>query len=240
MSSENNNKRGQAVNASTTASSTRRAVRTAAGLCSECGQPYVGKFKRCDACRAKAVAASRHRKEHGQCIICRAPAAGLCDQCRELRRLKYQLRVTGGVCNRCGKPAIAGKSQCVHCLKINKEAAAELRRLRVSHGLCPRCGSSYSGEHRACDHCREKAATHARDLRQAQKALIFDHYGWECACCGEAEPSFLTIDHVNNDGNYQRKKQGEGANGYLYSGLLRTSSRPAFKLCASIAIAVNT
>lgn len=29
---------------------------------------------------------------------------------------------------------------------------------------------------------------------------VFDHYGWLCACCGESNRMFLTIDHINNDG----------------------------------------
>ena len=43
---------------------------------------------------------------------------------------------------------------------------------------------------------------------QSYKEKVFDHYGWVCACCGEAEPLFLTIDHVNNDGADVEKKLG--------------------------------
>ena len=32
--------------------------------------------------------------------------------------------------------------------------------------------------------------------------------GYKCACCGEVEPKFLTLDHINNDG-YMRKKYGK-------------------------------
>jgi hypothetical protein len=30
----------------------------------------------------------------------------------------------------------------------------------------------------------------------------------KCACCGESEINFLSIDHKNNDGSYERKKLG--------------------------------
>lgn len=49
------------------------------------------------------------------------------------------------------------------------------------------------------------------------KAAAFDYYGWSCACCGEKEPVFLTLDHVNNDGNEQRARavaQGFASSSY--------------------------
>jgi len=33
-------------------------------------------------------------------------------------------------------------------------------------------------------------------------------YGGRCACCGESEPAFLDIDHINNDGAEHRKEVG--------------------------------
>lgn len=38
-----------------------------------------------------------------------------------------------------------------------------------------------------------------RNIKLRQQ--VFDHYGWICNCCGETHKSFLSIDHVNNDGN---------------------------------------
>jgi hypothetical protein len=42
--------------------------------------------------------------------------------------------------------------------------------------------------------------------RQKIKLIAIEKYGGKCACCGESEIEFLTIDHVNNDGNIHRKK----------------------------------
>ncbi len=44
-----------------------------------------------------------------------------------------------------------------------------------------------------------------RLYREKFKVQIFEAYGNKCACCGETEPLFLTIDHVNNDGHLARK-----------------------------------
>jgi len=38
--------------------------------------------------------------------------------------------------------------------------------------------------------------------------IVLNHYGNKCICCGEGRREFLTIDHINNDGNIQRKKIG--------------------------------
>jgi hypothetical protein len=39
------------------------------------------------------------------------------------------------------------------------------------------------------------------------RKAVFDAYGGErCACCGETERKFLTLDHINNDGAADRMK----------------------------------
>ncbi len=60
--------------------------------------------------------------------------------------------------------------------------------------------------------------------RQNKKALeakkiVVDHYGGQCACCGETELVFLTVDHINNDGKEDRKRNYVGA--MLYRKLIR-------------------
>jgi hypothetical protein len=47
------------------------------------------------------------------------------------------------------------------------------------------------------------------------KAECFEAYGgWKCACCGETEPHFLTLDHINDDGAMWRRVEfGAGNNG---------------------------
>jgi hypothetical protein len=37
--------------------------------------------------------------------------------------------------------------------------------------------------------------------RAKQKLEMLAEYGWKCQCCGEDNPYFLTLDHVNNDGH---------------------------------------
>jgi hypothetical protein len=42
--------------------------------------------------------------------------------------------------------------------------------------------------------------------------------GYKCACCGETEPKFLTIDHIfNNGAEHRRELGGVDGNGKGYS-----------------------
>ena len=53
---------------------------------------------------------------------------------------------------------------------------------------------------------------HSHELR----AEVLRHYGTKCACCGETEPKFLAIDHMNNDGAAHRKEIGKSSQSILY------------------------
>ena len=43
-----------------------------------------------------------------------------------------------------------------------------------------------------------------------QKEMVFDHYGRTCKCCGESNPVFLTIDHINGGGTQHVKNEVKG------------------------------
>jgi hypothetical protein len=62
------------------------------------------------------------------------------------------------------------------------------------------------------------------------RARVFEHYGSVCACCGESEPKFLQIDHVNGDGAEHRRKVGK----MVASWIVRNNFPPDFQiLCAN-------
>ena len=62
---------------------------------------------------------------------------------------------------------------------------------------------------------KEERATTARKEYADKRALIIQHYGGKCICCGEDEPLFLEIDHINNDGWTHRKEIGTSAKALL-------------------------
>ncbi len=59
-----------------------------------------------------------------------------------------------------------------------------------------------------------------QQYREAYKKVVYEHYGYVCNCCGETGKVFLCIDHVNNDGNIERKKYGNSGNG-MYLKIIR-------------------
>jgi len=44
-----------------------------------------------------------------------------------------------------------------------------------------------------------------RQDRVRYRQLCLDHYGRQCACCGETEEKFLVFDHIDNDGAKHRR-----------------------------------
>lgn len=53
---------------------------------------------------------------------------------------------------------------------------------------------------------RQASKKHKKALRTSVMAA----YGGKCNCCGETELSFLTIDHVNNDGSLEKSHERGG------------------------------
>lgn len=56
--------------------------------------------------------------------------------------------------------------------------------------------------------CRTCNKVINRAYRQRIKDKVFDLLGRACVCCGEKEPTFLTLDHKNNDGAEHRRELG--------------------------------
>lgn len=77
--------------------------------------------------------------------------------------------------------------------------------------------------------CKPCDTVYHRKLYNEKRDLVFAAYGgYVCACCGEKEPTFLTIDHVNGGGNKHIKKIG-GA-GKLYPWLIRHGFPAGFQV----------
>jgi hypothetical protein len=71
----------------------------------------------------------------------------------------------------------------------------------------------------------------ARDQKYVD--LVFDHYGRICACCGEDEILFLTLDHIYNDGAEHKREIGpknskHGCNGTAFYRWVVQNNYPSF------------
>lgn len=78
-------------------------------------------------------------------------------------------------------------------------------------GICHYCQKNplISGK-KYCESCKVLQCFELRRSHAEFKRIIFEFYGNKCACCGETEPKFLTVDHINNDGNVARRATKEG------------------------------
>ncbi len=75
---------------------------------------------------------------------------------------------------------------------------------------------------------RKRGRDHWAKLRQS---AIQAYGGNLCACCGETEPRFLTLDHINNDGAKHRKEIGDNGRGAgIYKWLRDNGYPPGFQI----------
>jgi hypothetical protein len=74
---------------------------------------------------------------------------------------------------------------------------------------------------------RAAEAAKTKRLQAQLRDQVFTAYGgYKCACCGETERMFLSIDHINNDGNVERKSGAYRGSGNAFYGWLRKNGFP--------------
>lgn len=107
-------------------------------------------------------------------------------------------------CNRCGNETGSETKRCQPCKTYMAEAQAKYRAKQRQKGLCRNCRTP-------TDTVRCPACTEAHRIRMIKNRVklrmkVIEGYGGECCCCGEIEPCFLQLDHVNNDGHIERRQ----------------------------------
>lgn len=90
---------------------------------------------------------------------------------------------------------------CLRRLPLSDFTPSQLER---PYGCCRECACARSSRsHKRHPETSRRASSRYREkLRQE----ILEAYGGECACCGEDEPRFLTLDHVEGGGIKHRKR----------------------------------
>ena len=56
---------------------------------------------------------------------------------------------------------------------------------------------------------KERLAYKIKNVKAKMKKIriaVIEYFGGRCTCCGESTYAFLTISHINNDGNKHRKE----------------------------------
>ena len=125
-----------------------------------------------------------------------------------------------GLCVQCGGNRIFKAKRCKICYNKTLQDTKRKRDERYTVGLCINCGKfAYEDNKKRCPQClkkqrewyknsnyREENRKKDKIRRVNRKEKIIKNYGGKCVCCGEDEPIFLTIDHINEDGARHREE----------------------------------
>lgn len=165
----------------------------------------------CRYCKLKPVAP----RSKSRCVDCLKS----CYSSRDKQRTE---RKTNGQCVECGKPRVPTNT---HYCAFHAHRFKILRRARTAAhrgaALCTVCSSPKAPNSTRCEkhlvETRERARAYRWRYRgilhkqdRDHKLAIMHHYGDRCACCGEENPAFWTIDHIEGGGNAHRREIGRG------------------------------
>jgi hypothetical protein len=93
------------------------------------------------------------------------------------------------------------KGKCVACAKQNNK-------------VCTQCKINPS--YRTSSLCKDCQIARNRVLYKNLRNELIKNLGGKCECCGESNYKFLTFDHKNNDGGFQRKQLNRRGIGISY------------------------
>ncbi len=134
-------------------------------------------------------------------------------------------------CTSCGKSLDRVGACCIACqAKANTRQRLKRQNL-VASGLCGYCGKE--SKKPKCLECFNKKSPAQKLWLIRTKNEVFNAYGNKCVCCGETEPKFLQLDHVNNDGAAHRKEMKHSGS-FVYSYAKKHNYPDIFQLlCAN-------
>ena len=112
---------------------------------------------------------------------------------------------------------------CKHC-GLPREHSEYYR----NGGVCRECRNRRARENNAKN--SEYNRRRHREKYETHKKMVFGYYGTKCACCGEDELMFLTVDHINNDGNLHRKNKVSTSHHNIYGWLVRNGFPDGFQI----------
>lgn len=109
--------------------------------------------------------------------------------------------------------------------RLMRQETVMPKRAKVGIGVlkrCPKCdlwkvtGADFHSVQSWCKACarecflsrRAQVNEVARERDRRIVAEVVAAYGGRCACCGETNPGFLTIDHIKGGGTRERKTEG--------------------------------
>lgn len=156
---------------------------------------------------------------------------------KRLTQIERDRRQSKGVCITCKTSHSESTRLCSSCKEkyrlyanTQRERRAREHKAKVDAGLCSFCyKDTRTGGFKTCLNCRVKSRLAQRKLKEEVKQA----YGGKCACCGEVDTRFLTIDHINDDGADHRRQMrpgGRGCGGKIYTILKKEGFPEGYRL----------
>ena len=108
--------------------------------------------------------------------------------------------------------------------------------LRARRNADPELRERYLKARRVAERARYRKNRVAEKYRKQEqnrrvKTETLSHYGRKCTCCGETEPLFLAIDHIDGVGNKHRRSLGWRRTGHnFYRWLKKEGYPPGFQV----------
>ena len=153
-------------------------------------------------------------------LLCDENLLKRCSACREEKPLSHFSR------SRRRADGIDG-----NCRQCNAHRQRAKKARYITAGLCIDCAAPRQSNKRYCDPCASVYSTTKRRRHQGLRMRALTTYAaheLKCACCGETRVEFLTLDHVNNDGNAHRQQCGSTYGTYWH--LKRNSFPPIMQV----------
>ncbi len=168
----------------------------------------------------------RQRVNQGLCRECgkvrEQPDEMCCDSCREklckLSMIRYRRLKAQGKCVVCAADVDRNINKCSKCVKKQDQQRKARHKKAFEQGICDICNRvKEESRFRRCLRCRKVVRANVNARHAYLRDEIFNAYGGHvCHCCGETEPLFLEIDHVQNNGNEMKKIHGVGTQFYRW------------------------
>ena len=79
----------------------------------------------------------------------------------------------------------------------------------------------------------KKISMYQKRYKMKLRLLVFRYYSKgdiKCACCREKSLEFLTVDHINGDGNIHRRELGHRGGHQMYSWLKNNNFPPGYRI----------
>jgi len=184
------------------------------GLCPLCGAIPSEGFVNCAECRVinsqKAKGWRNRRIGDGRCAQCGRPNTRGTRECVDCSQEKgrrstarAQRRQLAQICTKCGEPRVGRSKWCLRHQEDRKVAGERWRQTRIAEHRCVSCGFKLPEDWKilSCVKCVHRSRLKTETMRRE----VIEMYGGKCACCGESNFYFLTLDHVNNNGAEERR-----------------------------------